>query len=887
MICTNQEPSIAKQSQPVQSTKELASIPRTWEPSLAFLRFAVRAIFGSVTLVSIALYMVPSLRDRALWPASMIPVALVGWVLTQRGHTKAAITTLAIGIWLCTAGMSYVGGGVSAPVQYVFTLIIFSLGWLSSGRVTAITTAVTCAFTASLVMLEANQALPPAPPHPASIQALVQVCVFVMCGVLMYALVRAYRKRLMELDSTKTELYQAQAVAKVGSWVFDVSRDTAYPSDETCRILGLPPGSTLGSEAYLERTHPDDREPLLFAWQKLRRDHVTLDVEHRILVDNRFRWVRQQAAADDRQQGTAQRVLGTTQDINDRKLAELSVQESERKFATAFQSSPVAASIVTLLEGRFVEANDKYERDFGWKPAELRNHTTHDVGLWQDRATRERWVAALKARGSIINYEAQWAHKNGTLRSVSIAGELIEHEGTPCILAYITDITDRKAAEDQIHSLAFFDPLTALPNRRLLMNRLEVSMVNAQRHQRRGGLLFVDLDNFKTLNDTHGHDRGDLLLQKIALRLSACVREGDTVSRLGGDEFVIMLDALSDDALVAAGQAEATAEKVRAQLDQNFDIDDIRFHSSASIGVTLYGPQPERIEEPLKRADTAMYQAKSAGRNTVRFFDPQMQASVSALAEMEMELRHAVTDHQFVLLYQPQVNATGRVVGSEALVRWHHAERGLVSPLEFIRVAEKSDLILPLGHWILESACHQLAAWASNPALAHLSVAVNVSARQFEQPDFVQQVLLALQRTGVDPQLLKLELTESMLIDNIAAVIEKMTALKAHGVRFALDDFGTGYSSLSYLKQLPLDQLKIDRSFVRDVFTDPNDAAIARMVIVLADTLGLTVVAEGVETAKQQALLLTQGCQHFQGFHFSHPLSAHDFEAYVQARTSA
>ncbi|MEY2860401.1 MAG: hypothetical protein RL392_859 [Pseudomonadota bacterium] len=847
------------------------------------MRYAVQAIFVCVTLVSIALYMVPALRERALWPTSMFPVALVGWVLTRQGHPKAAIVTLASGIWLSTAGMSYVGGGVSAPVQYVFTLIIFSLGWLSSGRVTAITTAITCAFTASLVLLEANQALPPAPPHPAVIQALVQICVFCMCGILMFALVRAYRKRLMEIESTKTELYQAQAVAKVGSWVFDLASQTSYPSDEACRILGLPAGSSVTRESYLERTHPDDRKKLLIAWQKLLDDHIGLDIEHRILVNNSVQWVRQKAA-EGPYRGTAVRVLGTTQDINERKLAELAIQDSERKFSTAFQSSPVAASIVTLLEGRFLEANDKYERDFGWKPCELTNHTTLDTGLWHDHEARQRWVTALTARGSIVNYEAQWTHKNGNLRNVSISGELIEHDGTPCILAYIADITDRKAAEDQIHSLAFFDPLTALPNRRLLMNRLEISLANTQRHQRRGGLLFIDLDNFKTLNDTHGHNRGDQLLQKIALCLSACVREGDTVSRLGGDEFVIMLDALNEDALIAASQAEAIAKKVLAQLDQNFEIDDIRFHCSASIGVTLFGLKPERIEEPLKRADTAMYQAKSAGRNTIRFFDPRMQASVSALAELEMELRHAISHQQFLLLYQPQVNATGRVIGSEALVRWQHAQRELVSPLEFIRVAEKSDLILPLGAWILDAACKQLAAWAANPLFATLSVAVNVSARQFQHPDFVQQVLDVLQRTGAMPSLLKLELTESMLIDNVSSVIEKMAALKACGVRFALDDFGTGYSSLSYLKQLPLDQLKIDRSFVRDVFIDPNDAAIARMVIVLADTLGLTVVAEGVETAEQQALLLGQGCQHFQGFLFSQPLSVEDFETFVHNR---
>jgi diguanylate cyclase (GGDEF)-like protein len=372
--------------------------------------------------------------------------------------------------------------------------------------------------------------------------------------------------------------------------------------------------------------------------------------------------------------------------------------------------------------------------------------------------------------------------------------------------------------EEQIQKLAFFDSLTNLPNRRLLQNRLELALASAQRHRRHGGLLFIDLDNFKTLNDTHGHSKGDLLLQQVAQRLMACVREGDTVSRLGGDEFVVMLDNLSEDAMVAANQAEVVAEKVRAALDQNYQIADFQFHTSGSIGITLFGEHNESIEEPIKRADTAMYQAKGAGRNAIRFFDPDMQAAVTALVELEAELRNAVTQHQFTLVYQPQVNAAGHVTGAEALVRWQHPERGQIAPVEFIRLAEESDLIFPLGAWILETACRQLARWAGNPELAHLSLAVNVSASQFQQIDFVSRVLDVVQRTGANPQRLKLELTESMLIDNVASITAKMASLKSHGVTFSLDDFGTGYSSLSYLKQLPLDELKIACSLARISF---------------------------------------------------------------------
>ena len=885
---------------PVHKSDEEVFNPITWEPTPAFLRYAIWGILVSVTVVCLTMYfLVPTLKDRALWPAPMAVVGVVGWVLMRRGKAQAAITSLAAGTWVCVAALVYVGGGITAPVQYVFPLVIFMLGWLTSTRAAFLTAAVTAVFTATMVVLDARGALPAAPYSPPSLLALVQICAFLMAAVIVYVLVGAYARRLQELNTinvhyvqrtddleqTKQELHQAQAVAKVGSWVYAIETDTLFPSNETCRILGLPNGSTLDMEGYLRRTHPDDRSVVQATITEVLRDHTSLDAEHRIHYGNTTTWVRQKAEFATGKDGPDTRILGITQDINERKLAELSLQQSEKKFSTAFQSSPVAASIATLDEGRFLEANDKYARDFGWSRDELLNRTTKDINLWPNADVRVQWVEALKARGSVVDYETQWVHRNGSQRSVSISGEIIEYEHKPCILAYITDITERKAAEAQIQNLAFFDALTGLPNRRLLMNRLELALAATQRHLRLGGLLFIDIDKFKTLNDAHGHNKGDLLLQQIAQRLSECVREGDTVARLGGDEFVVMLDSLSEDALVAASQAESVAEKIRAALDRNYQIAEVLFHSTASIGVTLFGEQPEGLDEPLTRADTAMYQAKAAGRNTIRFFDPQMQEAISALIQLEMELRNAVTEQHFLLLYQPQINATGTVTGAEALVRWRHPLRGLVSPIEFIRVAEASDLILPLGAWILEEACTQLTRWAGLVGFAHLTLSVNVSTRQFQQPDFVPQVLAVLERTGANPKRLKLEITESMLIDNVDSVIEKMTALKAQGVAFSLDDFGTGYSSLSYLKKLPLDQLKIDRSFVHDVLTDANDAAIARMVIVLAETLGLSVIAEGVETAAQQALLTSQGCQNFQGFYISHPVTDAQFEAFVRQRS--
>jgi diguanylate cyclase (GGDEF)-like protein len=449
------------------------------------------------------------------------------------------------------------------------------------------------------------------------------------------------------------------------------------------------------------------------------------------------------------------------------------------------------------------------------------------------------------------------------------------------------DVTDLRLASAEIESLAFYDPLTHLPNRRLLVDRLEQAMAASARHGREGALLFIDLDHFKTLNDTLGHDIGDLLLQQVAQRLASCVREGDTVARLGGDEFVVMLADLSEQAVDAATQAEAVARKILAALNQPYQLAAHDYRSTPSIGVALFSGHQAALEELLKQADIAMYQAKRAGRNTLRLFDPAMQQAITARAAMELDLRKALVESEFLLHYQPQVDHKGQVIGAEALVRWHHPERGLVAPAEFIPLAEETGLILPLGHWVLETACRELHRWSLLPRMAALSLAVNVSARQFSQPDFVQEVMALVQKTGITPARLKLELTESLLLDNAEEIIAKMLALKAQGVSFSLDDFGTGYSSLSYLKRLPLDQLKIDRSFVRDVLIDPNDAAIARTIVALGQSLGLSVIAEGVETEAQRDFLAANGCLAYQGYLFGRPLPVDDFQALVHGQASA
>jgi diguanylate cyclase (GGDEF)-like protein len=439
------------------------------------------------------------------------------------------------------------------------------------------------------------------------------------------------------------------------------------------------------------------------------------------------------------------------------------------------------------------------------------------------------------------------------------------------------ELKQLQAAHDEIRNLAFFDPLTGLPNRRLLLDRLQQTLAAAMRSNRKRALLFVDLDDFKTLNDTLGHHIGDLLLQEVARRIIASIRESDTVARLGGDEFVVLLQDLSELPEDAAAQAKIVAEKILAMIHQPYSLDGRECRSSSSIGITVFGTPNDSTNEVLQQADIAMYQAKAAGRNTLHFFAPALQTAVNARAQMEEDLRQAIKTSDFRLYYQAQMEH-GILTGAEALIRWKHPKRGFLPPDEFIPLAEQTGLILPLGDWVLETACKQIAAWADRTNTADLTVAVNISARQLLNPDFVKNVLLTLQRTGANPRNLKLELTESMFVDDLADVVTKMTALKLHGLRFSLDDFGMGYSSLGYLRRLPLDQLKIDQEFVRDILVDASSSAIAQSIISLSKAMGLSVIAEGVETEGQRDFLARLGCHSFQGYLFSAPLPVEEFQ---------
>lgn len=553
--------------------------------------------------------------------------------------------------------------------------------------------------------------------------------------------------------------------------------------------------------------------------------------------------------------------------------------------------SMVTGFLLLDAQRRVVQWNRRFEEIFPW----LMDTVRPMVGF---RALVERSARHHLANGSAAD-QARWVQQRmGRLDDIGEPHELalpdgsyiqITERATPdggLVIVY-HDVTAMRRANAEIESLAFYDTLTGLPNRRLLLDRLTQATVAAARTGQMGALLFLDLDQFKIVNDTLGHEVGDHLLQQVGQRLKASVRDADTVARLGGDEFVVMLLELAHEQEHAAQLAQHIGDKLLHALNEPYTLNDHPYHATCSLGATLFGgDRAQSAAELLKQADIAMYQVKGQRGNALCFFDPRMQAAITERAQLEADLRQALERGEFQLHYQPQFALDGRMVGAEALLRWNHPQRGMVPPVEFISVAEDSELIVPLGQWVLQTACRQLAAWRDVPRLAALELAVNVSARQFRQVEFVQQVSSALLETGAPPQRLKLELTESLMLDNVDDCIAKMSLLKTSGVRFSVDDFGTGYSSLAYLTRLPLDQLKIDQSFVRNLGVRHSDGLIVQTIVGMARNLGLEVIAEGVETAAQRDLLAELGCTLYQGYLFARPGPVAVLEARMEAGPS-
>jgi diguanylate cyclase (GGDEF)-like protein/PAS domain S-box-containing protein len=578
-------------------------------------------------------------------------------------------------------------------------------------------------------------------------------------------------------------------------------------------------------------------------------------------------------------------VPGGPKDITDmahafnRMMSEQEAREAAlRVAAIAFETEE--GMMVTDENGAIIRVNQAFTRLTGYSTEEAigrnpsmlksdRQDAEFYRSMWESMHRDNYWQGEIWNRRKNGEIYPEWLNITAVLGT---DGKVTNYVGS------FIDITERKQAEDQIHNLAFYDPLSQLPNRRLLFDRLQQAVATSVRNQTGGALLFIDLDNFKTLNDTKGHGIGDLLLIEVAKRLQGCVREGDTLSRFGGDEFVLLLEGLSEERAQAAVQTRGVGEKVLEALNQPYILDGNEFHSSSSMGITLFINYKEKLDELLKQADTAMYEAKKSGRNTLRFFDPVMQEELEVRAHLESGLREALRKQELRLYYQMQVNHAGRILGAEVLLRWMHPERGLISPLQFIPLAEETGLILPIGAWVLENACQQLKAWEADPRARDLQLAVNVSGRQFRQADFVAQVSEILKQAAINPLRLKLELTESIVLENVADTIAKMQALKEVGVSFSMDDFGTGYSSLAYLTQLPLNQLKIDQSFVRNIGTKASDATIIQTIIGMAGNLNMEVIAEGVETQAQRDFLESMGCMLYQGYLFGRPAPLDEFE---------
>ena len=645
----------------------------------------------------------------------------------------------------------------------------------------------------------------------------------------------------------------------------------------------------LEDKSLHELVHEDDREKCLRLEQQLfagRLPHFNI-TQRIVREDGRVIWVDMWQSpllgVDDKPIG---RYFVLMIDVTERCVMEEQLHAREAYSSEMLRYMPVGLVVVGPV-GNIEFVNHQFEVMTGWAQSDM----SDESNMWRHLCVDVQQHAALLQRLNVgrcqvvatgVNMptmEYLLRSKDGRELAMEVSGRFL---GGRILLSFV-DVSQRKAAEEEIRWLGYYDTLTQLPNRRLLLDRLEEAIARGQRSGgHKGALLLLDIDNFKSLNETLGHDHGDALLRLVATRLSGCIVGHHTLARQGGDEFAVVLEDLPVDPLEAGRCTELAGGAILKALRTPFYLNNQDFHVTVSMGAVVFSGQGDSVEELLKRADLALYQAKSAGRDTLQFFDPSMQKAVSARVEMEKDMRMALERHEFDLFFQPQVQHD-KVIGAEALLRWNHPTKGFIPPSLFVPAAEESGLIFPLGEWVLYAACRQLAHWAQDNALSSLTMSVNVSPRQFYQTNFVEQVQQALQVTGAKPSLLELELTEGMLLTDVDDTIRKMVQLKAMGVIFSLDDFGTGYSSLSYLKRLPLDKLKIDQSFVREVESSVNDAAIARSIIALGHSLGLQVIAEGVETEAQRAFLAANGCSYWQGFYFSRPQPANKFEAWVHS----
>ncbi len=661
--------------------------------------------------------------------------------------------------------------------------------------------------------------------------------------------------------------------APIGMSITSIEGRIQMVNESFCSMLGYSREELEGG-TFLEITHPEDREVTNASREDLlagRSDAYEAEKRY-VRKDGNVIWGHLVSTIV--RGGDVPYFIAQVQDITERKRTEAELLIA----ATTFDSQN--GVMITDADLRILRVNKAFTEITGYEPEEIvgKHPRMLQSGRHDARFYEQMW-SGIRSSGKWVG-EVWNRRKDGTIypETLSISAVRNQDGSVRTYVGNFIDITKRKNAEALVEHMAFHDQLTDLPNRRRMVDRLRHASSASMRSGKRCALLLVDLDNFKVVNDTLGHALGDRLLKQTAARLESCLRGEDTLARFGGDEFLVLLEGLNEDTLEAASQAEHVGMKLAAALRQPYLLERHEIRIGCSIGVTVFGGQEQSTEELVKQADIAMYEAKRGGRNSLRFFDRKVQEQIAARAAMEEDLRNALAQGEIHLYYQMQVDSSNRPVGAEALVRWNHPKRGWVSPAEFIPLAEESDLILSIGHLVLETACARLAAWQNDPSTRELILAVNISAKQLAQDGFLDEVQAAVLRHSIDPAHLKLEITESMLLGDIEGTINAMAALKQRGLRISMDDFGTGYSSLSYLKRLPLDQLKIDQSFVRDIAVDPNDRAIVQTIIAMAKGLGLDVIAEGVETEAQRSFLLEKGCLSYQGYLFGKPVPVGEFE---------